>query len=120
MTPDQKVLVFALLDGIDGLELHHGDCVGADADAHAIARALRARVVVHPPWVTKKRAFCHGNETRDPLPYLERNHHIVDETDMLIATPRGPELLRSGTWATVRYARQQGKVIVIIEPGGGA
>ena len=43
---------------------------------------------------------------------------LVDACEVLLATPKGPEKLRSGTWATVRYARKVGKRIVIIEPDG--
>jgi predicted Rossmann fold nucleotide-binding protein DprA/Smf involved in DNA uptake len=55
---------------------------------------------------------------REPLPYLERNHAIVNESDFLIAAPDGPETLRSGTWATVRYARKVGKRVLVIMPNG--
>ena len=41
-----------------------------------------------------------------------------DETDMLVACPKGPEEVRSGTWSTVRFARKRGKRIVIIMPDG--
>jgi outer membrane protein insertion porin family len=49
---------------------------------------------------------------------LDRNRAIVDSCDVLIACPKGPEEQRSGTWATVRYARKQKKRIVIIWPDG--
>jgi predicted Rossmann fold nucleotide-binding protein DprA/Smf involved in DNA uptake len=42
----------------------------------------------------------------------------VNETGVLVAMPDGPEELRSGTWATVRYARKQGKDGRIIYPDG--
>lgn len=101
------------------LELHHGDCVGSDAEAHRAAIDLGLRVVVHPPYDDKLRAFCSGaDEVREPLPYLVRNRNIVDETDILIATPEGPEKLRSGTWATIRHAQRQGKPQFIVMPDG--
>jgi hypothetical protein len=37
---------------------------------------------------------------------------------MLAACPKGPEERRSGTWATVRYARKTGKPVVIFWPDG--
>ena len=56
-----------------------------------------------------------------PKDYLERNHDIVDETDMLIATPgEEQEVQRSGTWATIRYARKQKRTILTIYPSGRA
>jgi hypothetical protein len=107
-------------------EFHHGDCVGADADAHRIALALNILVVVHPPIDDKQRAFCGARGKRGPKvsftelkPYLERNHDIVDACDVLIATPaQRNEVLRSGTWATIRYARKKGKEVIIINPEG--
>jgi hypothetical protein len=48
-----------------------------------------------------------------------RNHDIVDETELLIACPGElAEAVRSGTWATVRYARKLGRPIVIFWPDG--
>jgi len=56
---------------------------------------------------------------RNPKPYLERNHNIVDESELLIACPKSKEEeLRSGTWATVRYARKKGVRIILIYPDG--
>jgi hypothetical protein len=95
----------------------HGDCVGADAEAHAIALELGWPVVIHPPANPKRRAYCDGGVVKGPRPYLVRNHDIVDACDFLIAAPRQrKEVLRSGTWATVRYARKVGKEVIILEP----
>jgi predicted Rossmann fold nucleotide-binding protein DprA/Smf involved in DNA uptake len=50
---------------------------------------------------------------------LDRNHDIVGACDVLIAAPRQPkEIRRSGTWATVRYADQFGRVIALVVPDG--
>src|SRR5262245_55419877 len=47
------------------------------------------------------------------------HRQIVDETEALIATPRGfKEELRSGTWACVRYARKAGRTLHIVWPDG--
>ena len=126
MTPDQKTALFVLLQDQERiavkagglLEFHHGDCVGADAEAHAIADENNAYIVVHPPSNPKSRAFVEGYGVRLlPRPYLERNHAIVDSTDLLIATPKQTfEVRRSGTWATVRYARDIGRAITILYP----
>lgn len=99
---------------------HHGDCVGADAEAHEIAHALGFRVIIHPPKVSTKRAFCvlwSGDQYRPVADYLARNRCIVNECRTLIAAPKASqEELRSGTWATVRYARKAKKNIVILLP----
>ncbi len=98
-------------------EVHHGDCVGADAEVHH-AVGYDQWIVKHPPIDSKHRAWCEGGLCRDPLPYHVRNHNIVDETDLLLAFPDGPERLRSGTWSTVRYAEATGKPVTIIYPDG--
>lgn len=54
----------------------------------------------------------------DRKPNLVRNKDIVESTDVLLACPKGPEELRSGTWSTVRLARKQGKRVVIFWPDG--
>lgn len=95
---------------------HHGDCVGADAEFHALALELGLRVVVHPPTNPKKRAFCRGFAERRPeKPYLDRNHDIVDSAERVIAcSGTMAEVQRSGTWATVRYARKVGKPVWVV------
>lgn len=95
---------------------HHGDCVGADAEAHFLALRYGCIVIVHPPSINVKRAWCKGAELRVPHPYLERNHNIVDECDILIAAPKSNvEELRSGTWATYRYAMKLEKTVILLE-----
>jgi hypothetical protein len=55
----------------------------------------------------------------DPKPYLVRNHDMVDQSEFLIGTPgEEQEVLRSGTWATIRYARKLKRPILIILPKG--
>jgi hypothetical protein len=101
-------------------EVHHGDCIGADAQLHTLAKAAGLKIIIHPPIDPKKRAFCQEyDEIREEKPYLDRNKDIVNESEFLIATPRTMhEVLRSGTWATVRYARSTNIDIAIIEPDG--
>jgi hypothetical protein len=118
MTPAARRSLAVVLRDDEVTELHHGDCVGSDAIAGSVAQALGLRVVLHPPTDERKRAFSGGDDWREPKPYLVRNHEMVDECEALVATPRGPERLRSGTWATVRYARKQGRPVVLIKPNG--
>jgi hypothetical protein len=103
-------------------QFHHGDCRGADWEAHHLARRLLIPVVLHPPVENTARAHCRGWDiSRVPLPYLERNRAIVDETDELIACPRTyteEAEPRSGTWYTVRYAARIGRPVLIILPDG--
>ena len=120
MTLAQLTSVRGLLEErkVDSVDFHYGDCIGADAEAFVQAKSLGYRTISHPPKVECKRAHTAAHITLAPKDYLERNHDIVDFVDILIAAPRGPETLRSGTWATVRYARKQGKDIHIVWPTG--
>lgn len=97
----------------------HGDCIGADAQFSALCDSLGITVQVHPPADDSKRAFCKATITYPVKPYLIRNHDIVDACDKLIACPKGlTEELRSGTWATIRYAVAQKKPVIVIYPTG--
>lgn len=98
---------------------HHGDCIGADAEAVFIARKLRYLIVTHPPTDDRLRAFAPSDLIIDPEPYLKRNRTIVDTCAVLIATPKEAiEQLRSGTWSTVRYALSVSRHTIVIQPSG--
>lgn len=100
-------------------EFHHGDCIGADAEAHEVAESLGLFIVVHPPVNSYKRAFKNGHVVLPPLPFLTRNHEIVRVCDQLLAAPRmEEEELRSGTWATVRFARKRMVPVILLLPDG--
>jgi hypothetical protein len=119
MTAKQRASLETLLRHyltLGATEFHHGDCIGADAQAHDIAVAIGYAPVIHPPKISKKRAFKRG-QVLPARPYLERNHDIVDASDVMIATPKSHvEELRSGTWATIRYTRKSGKHLHILAP----
>ena len=120
MTEEQRKVLDSLLMTEEATEVHHGDCVGADAELHDVAINRGLNVVIHPPIREAKRAFC-----KDALlvtqqkSYLDRNKDIVDAAEVLIATPKEytPQI-RSGTWMTIRYAIQQQKRVIIIYPDG--
>jgi hypothetical protein len=105
-------------------ELHHGVCEGADHAAHLLAQRFGWRTVGYPGVNKRGEAAgrAHGlvlDEVHPERPYLKRNRDIVAGASLLVATPRGPERMRgSGTWATVRYARQAGVPVLIIWPDG--
>lgn len=48
-------------------------------------------------------------------PYLERNTDIVTNSDIIIGCPLDPtkEVIRSGTWSTIRKAKKMNKKIFI-------
>jgi len=127
ITPPQFDLLVEVLQELHEVtEAHHGDCIGADREFSVIVEALRydgklpsAQLHSHPPEDSKKRAFTRYQESYPEKPFLVRNQDIVNATDLLIACPKGQhEEQRSGTWATVRYARKQKGVIVILWPDG--
>lgn len=118
MTEQQRSALLVTLRRLGAGELHHGDCQGADAQAHDIGRSLQLHIVGHPPTGSGLRQFCVCDEIRDPLPYLARNRNIILQTQILIAAPDGPERSRSGTWATVRHAIRSGLPYVVINPDG--
>lgn len=102
-------------------EAHHGDCVGSDAQFHGLVRLLHptACIKIHPPLNPRHRAFCLGDLRFPRRDYLDRNKDIVDLSEYLIATPHElTERQRSGTWSTIRYARKQGRGILIVFPTG--
>lgn len=110
-----------LREGYTHLEIHHGDCVGADAEFHDICMEVWPEegfsLVLHPPENEYKRAFKTApvQTVRPPKPFLDRNRDIVDEADGMLAAPREmAEKLRSGTWATVRYSRKTSTPLIML------
>jgi hypothetical protein len=101
--------------------VHHGDCLGADDQFHLICRELHVpAIILHPPDRGDHRAFCHGDAVWPPKSYLERNRDIVDSSELMLVVPKtADEQLRSGTWATFRYAKSLKKKIIVIDPDGG-
>ena len=98
---------------------NNGDCIAADALAGTIWKNLGGKIWLRPPINNRKRAYLFYDETDEPLPYLERNHNIVDNSEVLVAIPSTrDEVLRSGTWATIRHARKKGIPIIYIFPSG--
>ena len=92
----------------DGARFHHGDCIGGDSQAHLLAIKASCEIYIHPCTIEDKRAYNSGAYrvylARSPL---LRNRVMVEATDWLIATPfQDNEVLRSGTWSTIRYAQR--------------
>jgi hypothetical protein len=85
-------------------EFHYGThesvVLESDAEAASIAEEMGYRLVAH-----------HAH----PGGELDRNRREVDAVHILIAAPEtDKETQRSGTWATVRYARSRGMVVVML------
>jgi len=120
MTAAQAETVRRLLRELRPAEFHHGDCVGADEQAHALAMRAGVRVIIHPPEYGRHRAWCLGAAAvLDVKPYMERNADIVAACSILIATPQqAGEIVRSGTWATVRRGRKADRLLHVVAPDG--
>lgn len=100
---------------------HHGMCKGADANFHWIVRNMFGafcRIEGHPP-INKINADMVPVDVMHPdKDYIVRDKDIVDAADVMLATPFCPEIRRSGTWTTVRYARKREKPTIIFMPDG--
>ncbi len=124
LTPAQRSEVAFLVDlcaGFGPLEAHHGDCVGADAEFHSIARRCGVRIVVHPGPAddVARQAGCVGAERREPLPRMQRNRNIVLASTVMIAAPyEETQQPRGGTWRTVEMARKAGRPLALVLPSG--
>lgn len=98
----------------------HGACVGADREAHDIVRALFpasiCRITAHPSTMTGMTDdFCirDADEVMQAKLPLERNRDIVSAAEYMIAAPESDaEVLRSGTWATIRATRLEKKPLI--------
>lgn len=116
LTQEQKHQIILILDKYDNLILSHGDCVGSDTDFHNICVDYKNKhsnkkisIHIYPPDNPKLRAFNKADILMQEKPYLDRNLDIVKNSSILIACPvdKNKEELRSGTWSTIRKARQQ-------------
>lgn len=125
MTADQIVVVRRLLLELKPTKVVHGDCYGSDNEFHQLVTLLRSAQLL-PDVKIKTRpsnlsTSCNNNadETEIPVAPLVRDKLIVADADKMLATPaQNLPILRSGTWTTIRYAHQTGKVIYIITPDG--
>lgn len=119
MTRRQLNLLRSKLLELRPTEFHHGDCVGADEQAHNLVRQLpfTVHIVLHPPIDGTRRAHCKADQEHKPKPFLERNRDIVNDSDHVIAAPEGRQMrIRSGTWSTYRYANSLDKKVELILP----
>lgn len=108
---------FSIFSKSKKIEFHHGCCIGSDEKFHRLMRQIfpNCKIIGHPP--LNKSLMAVGldyDELYEPADYLVRDRQIVDVCQMLIATPEGEEVLRSGTWATIRYALKQRDKSVLI------
>ena len=123
MTEAQKNAFVRLIDAEPPNWFHHGSCVGADCEAALIVRMrfpVYCVIVRHPPKDTSLMAQnAPYGEDRPAKSHLARNRDIVNETELLIATPFQMEHQESGgTWYTIDFAKKKKKKVTIIYPDG--
>ena len=124
MSNEQFARVNQLVRDLKPTHVHHGMCVGADEQFHNIIRHARETlpdciIIGHPPVDRGKMSGVKVDELRLPKPYLERDEDIAFESAILLATPKeDKEKLRSGTWATIRRARNHGRKVIRIQRDG--
>ena len=124
----QRDNLWRVLRRIEPRAVRIGDCVGGDADVHALILRMhwtyrdgfrRPRLIAHLPDDDRQRAFLAYDEQVAPKPFRERNKDIAEQSDLTIALPRtNDEELRSGTWATARDAYRADKSVLILWPDG--
>ena len=123
MTKEQARKVFELLALLaieDRTAFHHGNCVGSDEAAAAIAMGLGYTTVAHTGDTPEWRSTFVSDIFLPEKDNLERNKVIVDSADTMIAAPaQTTEVKRgSGTWQAIRYARKTKTPLDIIWPNG--
>ena len=101
----------------------HGGAVGVDEALDRWFRLLGLpsdRIEVYPASGERARVAANrGGIVHPVMSPLYRNRLIAKRCDWLLACPSTQvEGLRSGTWATVRYARAAGKPIALVLPDG--
>jgi hypothetical protein len=124
--------LLSVLNDIDDIglitEVHHGCCVGADAEFVTqilpkwMAHSRFESLLIHArpsnmPGMTDVVARRASTTVHHLKPPLERNKDIVVASEIMIACPEGEEVVRSGTWSTIRYAKKR-RPIVIVMPDG--
>jgi hypothetical protein len=142
MTPEQVLAVCGYLDLYQGngpFEFHHGMCEGADTEFDLYVREgygsqVQYSLIGHPGVTASGHAWKRGG----PFPitkvlpekgYIDRDHDIVEATEFMLACPKEMNVrrkdryktwtpIRSGTWATIRYAEMRKKKVIIFWPDG--
>lgn len=125
---DAQVLTAARLIAEFGdsiTEWHQGGCVGADWQvSYLLYESTSAHQHIWPGRVAAELQqdweiwFPERTVVHEEMPPLERNKVIVTYCDWLWAFPQGEEVLRSGTWATIRHADRTVVNYDVVGPDG--
>lgn len=123
MTAEQRKTFREFITILQPQEFHHGDCIGADAQADEMVhyQVPECEVIIHPPTAPTYRAWCTEGLVLPLKPYLQRNRDIVDATGLLIITAnkdKVPNPIKGGTFYTYNYAFSQNRIVVAISVKG--
>lgn len=119
--------LFQLEVGSYPVVVHHGMCVGADAQFHQICREYsptRVRIEGHPGLPDDLLSDVMCDFVHEPKGHMQRNRKIVSIADIMFGAPFEAEMQeRGGTWATIRMAgvkRRAGRLqsLWVIGPDG--
>lgn len=104
-------------------DFHHGDCQGADAEAHDMVRALCPdwTIHIHPgPEGDSWRAHKTGDKTYEPKTHFARNRDIVRVSSLIVGVSKTDHRLdRGGTWYTLDFAVKSKVATKVLWPAGG-
>jgi hypothetical protein len=100
-------------------QFHFGMCIGWDDEAAEIARKIGYRLIGHPPINRKKIGRVAADIELPPEPYIVRDDRIIEVSCVMYGAPfETREILRSGTWTTIRHTANKGKLGSIVWPNG--
>lgn len=123
MTYEQKSRFAVEIAAYDQLTFVHGDCIGADEEAHEIAmKHTGCRIEIRGCNYPNMRAYCKGAAvTHQIASPLARNRVIVETCHRLIGCPRVAawrDLKRGGSVYTIRFAIRFPRHTTVIAPNG--
>jgi hypothetical protein len=127
----QKMVIRQMMTGSALMEIRrvsrflHGGCIGADAQFHVILKqmGLLSKVEVYPSDIPEFRDDLEAGygilRIHEPSNPIARNKTMIGRAHSLLAAPREfQEVVRSGTWMTIREARKKGIPVLIVFPDG--
>lgn len=131
LTAEQLREAVTWLFAQSSIEVHrNGGCIGGDAMLASVIALLdpKPRIILHrgdTPHKWSPLVEHVASEIVEPTGNIQRNHDMCDLARLsgqgyLLACPREfSEVLRSGTWATIRYGRDKVKLPTrVIWPDG--
>lgn len=96
-------------------ELIDGDCIGVDDQVNRAFRMAGCLTRGYPGMNRAKRAFGDHEIWHEPRNNIARDEDIAWDAGFMLCFPWGlEELLRDGTWTTIRRARHYGTAGLII------